>query len=97
MDRILGYEPYDPGSNPGVSIMASSSKWSGHRPFTPTMPGSNPAEVTLAPSSSGQDSRLSLWRHGFESRRSHCGHSIRASTADCGSANEGSNPSDHIF
>ena len=33
---------------------------------------------------------------GFESHVEYCGHSIKVSTADCGSAHEGSIPSGHI-
>ena len=33
----------------------------------------------------------------FESRRGHCGYSTMASTADCGSAYDGSIPSGHIW
>ena len=34
-------------------------------------------------------------KSGFKSHRGHCGYSITVSTADCGSANEGSTPFSH--
>ena len=53
--------------------------------------------VIRLPSLKVRTSAFQAENAGFKSRGGHCGYSTMASTADCGSAHEGSIPSGHIW